>query len=59
MTPPVIDASGLVADGTVLTVDVAAVARRAKEAAEELFERRRKLTPVATVATDFGKEVSA
>lgn len=49
----------LVTDGRVLTVDVAEVARRAQEAAEELFERRRALTPVASVATDLGKETNA
>ncbi|MEM7338869.1 MAG: amidohydrolase [Actinomycetota bacterium] len=46
----------LVAAGAVQSVDVAVVAARAQAAAEELFERRRALTPTASVATDFGKE---
>ncbi|MEM9134392.1 MAG: amidohydrolase, partial [Actinomycetota bacterium] len=46
----------LVTGGEVLTVDVATVAAEAQAAAEELFERRRRLPPTTSVATDFGKE---
>jgi len=46
----------LVEDGQVISVDVSTVARRAQEAAEELFARRAALqgrTP--SPATDLGK----
>ncbi len=48
----------LVENGEVISVDVAAVAQRAQEAAEELFERRRAQgAPVAGPAAQLGKIV--
>ncbi|MEM9748683.1 MAG: amidohydrolase [Actinomycetota bacterium] len=45
----------LVSNGEVATVDVTEVARRAQEAAEELFERRRALDgPTASPASELG-----
>jgi 5-methylthioadenosine/S-adenosylhomocysteine deaminase len=50
----------LVEKGSVVSVDVAAVAARAQAAAEELFERRRKLQGrTASPATDLGKNAPA
>jgi 5-methylthioadenosine/S-adenosylhomocysteine deaminase len=45
----------LVAQGSVTTVDETEVARRAQEAAEDLFERRRSLPPSPSVASDLNK----
>ena len=49
-------ALGLVADGVVVSVDVAAIAAEAQAAAEDLFARRRALTGrTPSPATDMNK----